>query len=210
MAHSNWDCSLVTSEDGGAKGRSMILGVLCDLVLFKPCLTSRQANIYPNFMHRMSPWPISRHKIWIPSLAILIAYILQSNIYFICIFLVSQLVVHDSARITIPDLKVFVLPWGHITFFDLTIVLHGETIPWCTSKIKVINGIVHLVFAHKRGILILGKSCCPDLKKIVDVGTRHLVSLEQKVSKLKHCSILESGKVIIGALLPRWRQCTFR
>jgi len=143
-------------------------------------------------------------------LTILIMHILCSNVNFICIFSVSQLVVHDRPRITIPDLKGFVLPWGHITIFNLTVILHCETFPCHPSKIQVIDGIIHLILACKGGILILRKSCCPDVKKIIDVGAGHLVLSEKKVGKLKHCSILESAKVIISMLLPRWRWCTFR
>ena len=86
MARSDRDCSLVTSEDGGAKGRSMISGVLCDLVLCKPCLTSRQANIYPNFTYRL---PLQRFFVFIfsgfPTLDVLFgkfALISFSNLQF--------------------------------------------------------------------------------------------------------------------------------
>ena len=87
---------------------------------------------------------------------------------------------------------------------------NGETFPRCTSKIKVIDGGVHFVLAGERGILILRKGSCPDLKKIVDLGSRHLVSLEKKVGELKCRSIIESAEVVIGMLLPGWRRCTFR
>ena len=81
----------------------------------------------------------------------------------------------------------------------------SETLPRRISKIEVVDGVVHVILAHERGIMIIGKGRCPDLKKVIDVGARHLVASEKEIGKLKCRSVLESGKVIVGELIPRRR-----
>ena len=164
VACSNWDCGFVASEHNRTKGRTMGSQVLCYFVLFQAHLISTQVNIYHYFTYCLLPWPISWHKIWILSLIILIAYILWCKVHFTGVLLIYKLVVEDNPRIIILDLKIFLFPQGCITISDPTIVLDGEALPRCTSRIKVIDGIIHLILAYKSGILIWRKSWCPDLK----------------------------------------------
>jgi hypothetical protein len=62
------------------------------------------------------------------------------------------------------------------------------------------------LFVDKRWVLIRWKGCGPDLKKGINVASRHLILLKEKVGKLKSCTVGEWRVVVWWWVVPRRRR----
>jgi hypothetical protein len=154
----------------------------------------------------LSPRPITGHEIPISALPIFIPHFLGCEIDLICEVCVLELIFQNDLRIPVPNLICGMLPRCSITLHNFSIKRNAKRVPRSITQLNRVNCLVEISFVDKRWVFIGWKGCGPDLKKLIDVASGHLILSEEEVSELKCCAVGERRVVVQWWVVPRRRR----